>query len=135
MTSQLNKKLTEKFKNLITGPVCTEKKSDKMLTLNSDTIWIQLPKGKTESELIDQLYNELSIIQLQMAGVDLNTQSDINHVSRYWLKFQLETIDIKINGEMSNGMALYLGNKLGSLCKSVSIFDKLDGAYHKIIGK
>lgn len=71
-----------------------------MLKVNGDILEVVLPEGRTQKELIEELKIEFSGIEKELYGKD-----------------------IKINGRITTGMALYLGHKLAHICRSVSIFD------------
>lgn len=77
-----------------------------MLKMENDIIFIELPQGKTQMELIKDLDSEFENIEKNCYGKE-----------------------IKINGRCTTGMALYLGHKLAHVCKSVSIFDPKENAY------
>jgi hypothetical protein len=79
---------------------------DKMLTLNDDVLVINLPQGKTQGELIAQCRDELKDLESQCYGKE-----------------------IKINGRITTGMALFLGHALAHVSKSVAIFDPKENCY------
>lgn len=77
-----------------------------MLKLENDVLFIELPHGKTQKELISQLDNEFPSIEKECYGKE-----------------------IKINGRCTTAMALFLGHKLAHISKSVSIFDPKENSY------
>lgn len=77
-----------------------------MLKLEGDILIIELPQGKTQGELINQLNSEFGMIEKACYGKNL-----------------------KINGRLTTGMALFLGHKLAHVCKTVSIFDPKENEY------
>ena len=81
-----------------------------MLRLDNDILYIELPQGKTQAQLIDDLESEFSTIEKDFHGKD-----------------------IKLNGRLTTGMAMWLGHKLAHICKSVSIFDPKINGYIKVI--
>jgi hypothetical protein len=72
-----------------------------------ETLFITLPEGKTQEELIQLTNSELE----QLISADLYGRN------------------LKINGRLTTGMALFLGHKLAHICKSVSVFDPKENSY------
>lgn len=81
-----------------------------MLNLNNNILEIELPQGLTQVELIEQCATEFKKIEKEFFGKE-----------------------IKINGRLTTGMALFLGHKLAHISKSVSIFDPKENSYVLII--
>lgn len=81
-----------------------------MFSLENDILRVELPEGKTQGELISLCADELKKVEAECHG-----------------------LEIKINGRLTTGMALYLGHKLAHICKSVSIFDPKEGQYFKAV--
>ena len=81
-----------------------------MLKLENDILYINLPQGKTQAQLMHQLKDEFIPIEKEFYGKD-----------------------IKINGRITTGMSLWLGHRLAHICKSVSIFDPKLNDYIKVI--
>ena len=79
-----------------------------MLKLKNDVIYIELPQGKTQSELVKEAEKE----------IDAMIKSGV-----------LYGKDIKLNGRLTTGMALMFGHKLAHVCKSVSVFDPKLNSY------
>ena len=79
-----------------------------MLKLKNNIIYIELPQGKTQAELVKTARAEVKCL----------AQSK-----------QLYGKHIKLNGRCTTGMALMLGHELAHLCKSVSIFDPKENSY------
>jgi hypothetical protein len=77
-----------------------------MLKIEGDIMYIDLPQGLTQGELIAQCRDELKGLESQCYGKD-----------------------IKINGRITTGMALFLGHALAHITKSVSIFDPKENTY------
>lgn len=77
-----------------------------MFKVKNDVISITLPEGKTQSELIEIAKNEIVNIEKDLYGKD-----------------------VKLNGRITTGMALFLGHKLAHITKSVSIFDPKMNTY------
>lgn len=77
-----------------------------MFKVENDVIVVTLPEGKTQSELIEIAKNEIVNIEKDLYGKD-----------------------VKLNGRITTGMALFLGHKLAHITKSVSIFDPKMNAY------
>lgn len=77
-----------------------------MFKVENDVISITLPEGKTQSELIEIAKNEIVNIEKDLYGKD-----------------------VKLNGRITTGMALFLGHKLAHITKSVSIFDPKMNTY------
>lgn len=77
-----------------------------MFKVENDVISITLPEGKTQSELIEIAKNEIVNIEKDLYGKD-----------------------VKLNGRITTGMALFLGHKLAHITRSVSIFDPKMNTY------
>ena len=71
-----------------------------MFTLDGDKLFVSLPAGKTQQELIN------------IGVAEINTLVN----SR-----QLDGLDLIIDGAITTGVALMLGHKLAHIAKSVSI--------------
>ena len=78
--------------------------------LDGGILRVELPEGRTQGELIALCAEEMKTIEASCYG-----------------------LDIKINGRVTTGMALYLGHRLAHVCKSVSIFDPKEGVYYKAV--
>jgi len=77
-----------------------------MFKLENSTIMVQLPEGKTQKELVEEGKEQIrSLIPL------------------------MYSLNIKINGRITTGMALMIGHELAHICKSVSIFDPKENDY------
>ena len=81
-----------------------------MLKVKDDTLFVELPQGKTQSELIEMLNEAFENIEPDCYG-----------------------IHIKLNGRITTGMSLWLGHKLAHISKSVSIFDPKENEYIEVI--
>jgi len=81
---------------------------EELLKLEKDILYINLPQGRTQKELIKELRKEVK-------------------------KIEFDGLDLKINGRITTGMSLFLGHYLAHLCKSVSIYDPKEKAYIKVI--
>jgi hypothetical protein len=81
-----------------------------MIKLQNDIILVELPEGKTQGELISLCAEEIKKIEAECHG-----------------------LDIKINGRLTTGMALFLGHKLAHISKSISIYDPKEGQYYKAV--
>lgn len=81
-----------------------------MFRLDGDTLRVELPEGKTQGELIALCVEELKKVEADCHG-----------------------LEIKINGRLTTGMALFLGHKLSHICKSVSIYDPKEGEYFRAV--
>ena len=79
-----------------------------MFKLEGNTLYVQLPEGKTQIELVSDCKSEIR--NLIASGV-------------------LYGKDVKLNGRLTTGMALCLGHELAHVCKSVSVFDPKENAY------
>ena len=77
-----------------------------MIKLEKEILRVELPEGKTQGELIALCSEELKEIEKSLYG-----------------------IEVKINGRLTTGMALFLGHKLAHICKNVSIFDPKENTY------
>jgi hypothetical protein len=77
-----------------------------MLKKEGNILKVELPEGKTQGELITLCAEELKGIENSLHG-----------------------LEIKINGRLTTGMALYMGHKLAHICKTVSIYDPKEGSY------
>ncbi len=77
-----------------------------MLELKNNILYVTLPEGKTQEELIKECKRKIRKIEKDLYGKE-----------------------IKINGRITTGMALFLGHKLAHLCKSISIFDPKENKY------
>ncbi len=77
-----------------------------MFRLAEDILYVDLPSGKTQAELVTRAMIEIDNMSEQLYGLDLS-----------------------INGRITTGMALVLGHKLAHICKSVSIFDPKEKDY------
>jgi len=81
-----------------------------MFELKGDILYVTLPEGKTQEELIKQCKEEVSRIEKDLYGKE-----------------------VKINGRITTGMALFLGHRLAHICKAVSIFDPKENRYVKVV--
>jgi len=81
-----------------------------MFELKDDILYVALPEGKTQEELIEECKKEISKIEKELYGKE-----------------------VKINGRITTGMALFLGHRLAHICKSVSIFDPKENRYIKAV--
>lgn len=79
-----------------------------MFELKEDILLVSLPEGKTQEELI--AICKIAINELASSG-------------------SLYGKEIKLNGRLTTGMALFLGHYLAHITKSVSIFDPKENAY------
>lgn len=79
-----------------------------MFRLEENTLFVQLPEGKTQSELVSDCKAEIR--NLIASGV-------------------LYGKDIKLNGRLTTGMALCLGHELAHVTKSISVFDPKENSY------
>ena len=77
-----------------------------MFKLENDVLFVTLPEGKTQGDLISMCKEEVKGMEQEFYGKS-----------------------IKVNGRLTTGMALYLGHALAHICKSVSIFDPKEGVY------
>ena len=94
-----------KFRDTVWYPL-HERKGGDMFNLQDDLLFVTLPTGKTQEELI------------------LDAKSEI-----YSLASSMYGKHIKINGRITTGMALMLGHTLAHICRSVSIFDPKENQY------
>lgn len=76
-----------------------------MIYLDGDKLVVNLPQGRTQTELISDLAIELEALGNATHG-----------------------LHIVIEGRITTGMCLYLGHKLAHVCKSVSIYDPKEGS-------
>lgn len=83
-----------------------------MLRLEKETLFVELPNGKTMAELNDMCRVEID--KLIKAGETYGK-------------------NIKIIGRITTAMALLLGHELSHICKSVSIYDPKEGNYVLVI--
>lgn len=79
-----------------------------MFKLEENTLFVQLPEGKTQAELVSDCKSEIR--SLVASGV-------------------LYGKDIKLNGRLTTGMALCLGHELAHVTKSIWIFDPKENGY------
>ncbi len=77
-----------------------------MFKVENDVVLVTLPEGKTQSELIEIAKNEIVNIEKDLYGKD-----------------------VKLNGRITTGIALFLGHKLAHITRSVSIFDPKMNTY------
>ncbi len=77
-----------------------------MFKLEGDILYITLPEGKTQAEILEDAKRELLAIEEKLYGLEL-----------------------KLNGRITTSLALYLGHRLAHICKSVSIFDPKENSY------
>jgi hypothetical protein len=77
-----------------------------MLRLEGDVLFVELPQGLTQGELIAQCKAELKDLESQCYGKD-----------------------IKVNGRLTTGMAMTMGHALAHISKSVSVFDPKENCY------
>jgi len=77
-----------------------------MFKLEGDIVYITLPEGKTQAEILKDAKEELDKIESKLYGLEL-----------------------KLNGRITTSLALYLGHRLAHICKSVSIFDPKENSY------
>jgi hypothetical protein len=79
-----------------------------MFNLEGDIMYVTLPEGKTQAELVSAAKTEIkSLIE---SGA-------------------LYGKSIKLNGRITTGMALMLGHELAHVTKGVSIFDPKENDY------
>lgn len=83
-----------------------------MFRLVDDILFVELPEGMTQSELISQARAEIKTLIVSGALYGLN---------------------VKLNGRITTGMALCLGHALAHVCKSVWIFDPKENSYVQCI--
>jgi len=81
-----------------------------MLRVEKDTLFVNLPEGKNQEELVSLCKTEIATIERSLYGKE-----------------------VKINGRITTGMALFLGHKLAHICKSVSIFDPKENQYIRAV--
>lgn len=79
-----------------------------MFKFEDDVLLVELPEGKTQSQLVVDAKAEIK--SLVSSGV-------------------LYGKDVKINGRLTTGMALMLGHELAHVTKSVSIFDPKENSF------
>lgn len=79
-----------------------------MFKLEGDVMYIELPQGMTQAELVSAAKTEIkSLIE---SGA-------------------LYGKSVKLNGRLTTGMALMLGHELAHICKTVSVFDPKENDY------
>jgi len=78
----------------------------KVFELDGDILWVKLPAGRTQEELVREAEKEIDEMAEQLYGKNL-----------------------KINGRITTGMSLMLGHKLAHICKTVSVFDPKEKRY------
>ena len=79
-----------------------------MFKLEGDIMYIELPQGQTQAELVSAAKTEIKSLIESGALFGKN---------------------IKLNGRLTTGMALALGHELAHVTKSVSIFDPKENDY------
>lgn len=82
----------------------------KIFNLTGEIIYISLPEGKTQFELVFLARNEIRELIPKLYGTY-----------------------VKLHGRITTGMALMLGHELAHVVKSVSIFDPKENDYIVII--
>jgi len=78
---------------------------------NVVTLFVELPQGKTQSELVSEAKKEIKNMSSEFFG---------NHVN--------------INGRLTTAMALMLGHELAHISKSVSMFDPKENEFVLSVG-
>jgi hypothetical protein len=81
---------------------------EKIFKLEGDVLFIELPAGKTQQELVASAKEEIK--SLVSAGA-------------------LYGKNVRLNGRLTTGMALMLGHELAHVCKTVSVFDPKENDY------
>lgn len=81
---------------------------EKIFRLEEDVMYIELPQGMTQAELVSAA--KIEIKALIESGAVYGKS-------------------IKLNGRLTTGMALVLGHELAHVTKSVSIFDPKENDY------
>ena len=79
-----------------------------MFRLENDILYIELPVGKTQRELVEEARREIS--EMVKKGIFFGK-------------------NIKLNGRITTAMALMLGHELAHVCKTVSILDPKQNEY------
>jgi hypothetical protein len=79
-----------------------------MFKLEEDVLYVTLPEGRTQGELVAEAKAEAK--KLVESG-------------------SLYGKELKLNGRLTTGMALMLGHEFAHVCKSVSIFDPKENGY------
>lgn len=77
-----------------------------MLELKDSTLYISMPEGKTNRELLALMKDEFNALEQSFYGKD-----------------------ICINGRITTILAAWLGHKLAHICRSLSFFDPKENAY------
>ncbi len=81
-----------------------------MLKLEKDVLTVEIPQGKNQEELLNQLNEELTTMEKDLYGIEL-----------------------KITGRLTATMAMFIGHKLCHICKTVSLFAPLENRYVLVI--
>lgn len=81
---------------------------ENMFKLEGDVMYIELPQGCTQAELVSAAKTEVKAL-IESGAVYGKS--------------------IKLNGRLTTGMALMLGHELAHVTKSVSIFDPKENDY------
>ena len=84
------------------------KTMEKMFRLEEDILYIELPQGQTQAELVSAAKTEIKALIESGAVYGKH---------------------IGLNGRLTTGMALMLGHELAHVTKSVSIFDPKENGY------
>lgn len=81
-----------------------------MLKLEKDVLTVEIPQGKKQDELLNQLNDELATLEKDLYGIEL-----------------------KITGRLTATMAMFIGHKLCHICKTISLFAPLENRYVLVI--
>lgn len=81
---------------------------NKMFRLEEDIIYVTLPEGRTQAELVSAAKTEIKSLIESGALYGKN---------------------IKLNGRLTTGMSLMLGHELAHVTKTVSVFDPKENNY------
>lgn len=81
---------------------------ENIFKLEGDIMYVTLPEGKTQAELVSAAKTEIKSLIESGALYGKN---------------------VKLNGRLTTGMALALGHELAHVTKTVSIFDPKENSY------